>query len=42
MSIIYIGKRFNETKIRNCNENSNKGYLLEDDVEYPKYFCLKE
>ena len=27
---------FNEIFIRNCNENSDKGYFLEEDVDYPK------
>ena len=28
--------RFNEKFIKSYNENSNKGYFLEVDVEYPK------
>ena len=28
--------RINEEFIRNYNENSNKGYILEVDVKYPK------
>ena len=28
--------KFNEIFIKNYNENSNKGYILEVDVEYPK------
>ena len=28
--------RFNERFIKNYNENSNEGYFLEVDVEYPK------
>ena len=28
--------KFNEDFIRNYDENSNKGYFLEVDVEYPK------
>ena len=28
--------KFNEIFIRNCDENSNKGYCLEEDVDYPK------
>ena len=28
--------RFNETFIKNCNENSNTGYYLEVDIDYPK------
>ena len=28
--------RFNERFIKSYNENSNKGYFLEVDVEYPK------
>ena len=28
--------KFNESFIKNYNENSNKGYILEVDVEYPK------
>ena len=27
---------FNEDNIKSYNENSNKGYILEVDVEYPK------
>ena len=27
---------FNEIFIRNYNENSDKGYFLEEDVDYPK------
>ena len=27
---------FKKTKIQNCNENRNKGYFLEVDIEYPK------
>ena len=30
--------RFNETFIKNYNENSNAGYFLEVNVEYPKNF----
>ena len=30
-------ERFNETKIKNYNENSNKQYFFEVDVEYPKH-----
>ena len=26
----------NKEFIKNCNENSNKGYILEVDVKYPK------
>ena len=29
--------RFKEDFIKNYDENSNKGYFLEVDVEYPKY-----
>ena len=29
--------KFNEEFIKNYNENSNKGYILEVDVEYPKH-----
>ena len=28
--------KFNEKFIKRYNENSNKGYILEVDVEYPK------
>ena len=28
--------KFNEDFIKNYDENSNKGYILEVDVEYPK------
>ena len=28
--------KFNEDFMKNYNENSNKGYILEVDVEYPK------
>ena len=28
--------RFNEIFVKNYNENSNKGYFLEVDVDYPK------
>ena len=28
--------KFNERFIKNCNENGDKGYILEVDVEYPK------
>ena len=28
--------KFDEVFIKNYNENSNKGYILEVDVEYPK------
>ena len=28
--------KFNENFIKNYDENSNKGYFLEVDVEYPK------
>ena len=43
--------KFNEDFIKNYDENSNKGYILEVDVEYPKnlfnlysdyYFQLRE
>ena len=30
--------RFNETFIKNYNENSDAGYFLEVNVEYPKNF----
>ena len=28
--------KFNNDFIKNCDEDSNKGYIFEDDVEYPK------
>ena len=28
--------KFNEEFIKNCDEDRNKGYILEVDVEYPK------
>ena len=28
--------KFNEDLIKNCDEDSKKGYILEVDVEYPK------
>ena len=28
--------KFHEKFIKNCDENSEKGYILEVDVEYPK------
>ena len=28
--------RINEEFIKNYNENSNKGYILEGDIKYPK------
>ena len=31
-----ILSKFNENFIRNSDENSNKGYFLEEDVDYPK------
>ena len=30
--------RFNEIFIKNYNENSNTGYFLEVDIDYPKKF----
>ena len=30
-------ERFHEIKIKNYNENSNKQYFFEVDVEYPKH-----
>ena len=33
---LYDVSRFNEEFIKSFNENSNKGYFLEVDVEYPK------
>ena len=31
-----MGKKFNEILIRTYNENNDKGYFLEVDVDYPK------
>ena len=31
--------KFNEDFIKNYDEDSNKGYFLEVDVEYPKNLC---
>ena len=28
--------KFNEDFIKNCDENSDKGYFLEVDIDYPK------
>ena len=28
--------KFNENFIKNCNEDSDKGYIIEVDVDYPK------
>ena len=33
--------RINEEFIKNYNENSNKGYILEVDVKYPKKFMSR-
>ena len=33
---LYDVSRFNEEFIKSFNENSNKGYFFEVDVEYPK------
>ena len=30
--------KFDEDFVKNYDENSNKGYILEVDVEYPKKF----
>ena len=30
--------KFDEDSIKNYNENSNKGYILETDIKYPKKF----
>ena len=32
--------QFNERFLKNYNENSDKGYFLEADVEYPKKFFV--
>ena len=29
--------KFNESFTKNCDKNNGKGYILEVDVEYPKY-----
>ena len=32
--------KFDERLIKNYDENSNKGYFLEEDVEYPKIYLI--
>ena len=32
--------KFNEIFIRNYDETSNKGYFLEEDVDYPKNYLI--
>ena len=32
--------KFNESFIKNYDENSNNGYILEVDVEYPKNYLI--
>ena len=33
---VHVVSRFNEDFIKNYNENSDAGYFLEVDVQYPK------
>ena len=32
--------RFNESFIKNSNENRDRGYILEADAEYPKKYLV--
>ena len=30
----YLNEDFNQDSIKNCNEESDEGYFLEDDIQY--------